>query len=158
MRRSGPEHTWHHWRSATSNALFSYLSPDLHANCDSVLQIIETRFATRSETDAELRTEELRRLLWKFVEFKNQLERQKDRYAFWWFVPGMPFNEENMSSLSGENSPDGIVQFSLSPMVFKSRPLQDKHTIVQRAEVKLMPRTALAKQPATTDGDLHEEG
>lgn len=62
-----------------------------------------------------------------------------------------------MSSLSGEYSADSIVQFGLSPMVFKSSPSQEKHTIVQKADVKLMPRTVLAEDSAITDGGLQED-
>lgn len=133
----GPNHIWHQWRSATSNALFSLASPDLRYYCDELVSIIEARFGNHSGTDEVTRTREMQLLLWKFVEFKNRLNRQKERYTFWWLVPGMPFNQEHMASVTGEQPSSAIVQLCLSPILSKSSPRRDGHAIVQKATVKL---------------------
>jgi hypothetical protein len=121
-----------------STAVFSLESTNLKTSCDRLIAFVEAEFAHHCSTDYQKRTEQLKTLLWKFVEFKGRLERQRDMYYFVWFQPNNPFCAENMNDLTGECPPNGVVKCSLSPALYKIQPGYDvrQSTLVEKASVK----------------------
>lgn len=125
----------HHWFPATSKALLALNSPVLSTECERITQSIEDEFSKLSQTPPEKRTEGLKSLVWKFVEFKAKLETQIDRYEFFEFPTNAVFNEQGMTSYTGLSGPGTVVEYTLSHALFKISPSGDR-TLVQKARVK----------------------
>ncbi|KAJ5179082.1 hypothetical protein N7492_002292 [Penicillium capsulatum] len=149
-----PDHIWHHWRSATSNAVFSLASSELKSTCDHIVEVVEEKFGSRSVSDRMARMEELQQLVWRFVEFKHKLERQNEQYFFWWLIPNTAFNEDHMETVTVEIPANGVISFPISPVLSKSRPLQNESTIVQKSYVKLMTMPPVNEDHAGTEEEL----
>lgn len=133
----GPDFVGQHWRAATSSAALSLAKPALENTCGRIVESVESRFSQYSRTDPAKRIMQLKELLWQFVEFKSRLERQGPLYLFWWCVPGIPFRDERMESLTGEHSSDNIVEICLWPSLCKGLPRDDTDTVVVKAVVKV---------------------
>lgn len=84
------------------------------------------------------RSRELKDILWEFVHWKGRLERQSVLFYFWWVVPRLPFRTEYMTNPTGDGYPSGVVDRTLSPILYKLIPGDSEPTLVRRALVQVI--------------------
>ncbi|KAJ6101831.1 hypothetical protein N7486_004258 [Penicillium sp. IBT 16267x] len=133
-----PRNIGQYWRSGTSSAALTLAGPELEAALGQIVESIEAQYLHHAmPQDITLRSRELKHLLWEFVNWKGKLERQSVLFYFWWIVPGLPFRTEYMRNLTGDSSPNAIVDRSLSPILYKLIPGDSEPTLVRRALVQV---------------------
>lgn len=115
----GPAHVAQHWRSAMNRATFSLFYKDRDSYCRQVAVSLESSYEQYSSGNPEKRVRDLQNLLERFVGLKFRLDSQADLYTFTWKGFGTTFNEEEMTSFTGECPENGIVKYCLSPALYK---------------------------------------
>lgn len=134
-----------HWRSATCSAISSLSGEYLEMFYESVVEDMDSEYARLSSTDIHKRREQLKKILGRFVELKQKLDRQVDIYNFEWVDSDSPVNDEEMASFTGVCQYGAFVQHTLAPALYKILPDGEQklvakafvtpYTIVQDSEV-----------------------
>lgn len=133
-----PRNIGQYWRVGTSSAALALARPELEATLSQITESIEARYLYHAMSQNPVtRTRELKDLLWEFVNWKGRLERQSVLFYFWWVMPRLPFRKQYMKNLTGDSYPNGIVDRSLSPMLYKLMPGDSEPTLVRRALVQV---------------------
>lgn len=114
----GPAHVYQHWRSAMSTATFSIANGDLDSECKRLALALDWLVQHLSKAPHGP-IEGLSELLGQFVKLKFRLDSQADLYTFIVPMYGTPFNENDMTSFTGQFSENGSVRYCLSPALFK---------------------------------------
>ncbi|KAJ5508773.1 hypothetical protein N7527_010916 [Penicillium freii] len=155
-------HISRHWRSAMSSAILSLEAPSLQEQCNWIIEKVEACFGRYAVTDRPKRMQQLHDIIARCIKFKHKLDCQDDRYIFWGsYQYGLPFREEKMRTLIGEDTSDGFLQASLWPGLYK---------VVQKGEWSIVEKEIVKKIPPVTpsvemsdemeshedDGDLDE--
>ncbi|KAJ5219673.1 hypothetical protein N7468_008877 [Penicillium chermesinum] len=131
-----PEFLWKNWHFATNAVLPLLLREDLEWSCNEVILFAESYFAGLSHTDRSTRICQLRDLIWGFIDFKQKLQQQSELYEFRWVQVGCQFSKGAMSAITGEGPDDGIVEYCISPSLYKRTPGKSG-VVVEKARVKL---------------------
>ncbi|KAJ5099053.1 hypothetical protein N7532_006054 [Penicillium argentinense] len=141
VQKKCPSHVAQHWRSALSKAAFSFGKERLEAGCCGLVNHVQTRCGHLSPTNPQKRSEELRSLIWKFVEFKARLECQANLYVFLMAFPNTRFVGDQMVSSTGDYGASTLVEYTLAPALFKipSGSAGGSTTLVVKAIVKTCP-------------------
>ncbi|KAJ5278587.1 hypothetical protein N7478_003959 [Penicillium angulare] len=129
-----------HWRSATSTASLSFGKSELKGILDHMVCEIESRYIPTGPSTAfgtKRRIQGLKSLLWRFIHLKGRMERQESLYYFLWIIPSMPFRDENMIRFPRPGDSTGIVERSLSPVLYKLASGHSQPTVVRRGLVKV---------------------
>lgn len=108
-----------HWRLTTSIAFDDLTKNNREWIYQCVIERVELYFSEYSSTAADMRAEQLRELITQCMEFKHRLERQEFRYYFVCSQPAIPYDSENMRSITGEQGDDAVVLFSLWPSLWR---------------------------------------
>ncbi|KAJ5798525.1 uncharacterized protein N7503_007821 [Penicillium pulvis] len=119
VRTECPAHVSQHWRSAMSTATFSIADGYLDAECKQLALQLGWQIQ-HSSREPHRQNEGLSELLGQFVKLKFRLDSQADLYTFMMPVHGTPFNEEDMTSFTGQLSENGSIRYCLSPALFKT--------------------------------------
>lgn len=108
------------------------------------MQEIDAQLGPKSHTSANKRTEELKKIFWDFLLFKQRLETQKQSYYLEVYSPGTPFDKGSLSSLSGLTDPDSVVEYTIFPALHGVK--SNNPFVAQKARVKLL---SPGEQPKT---------
>ena len=133
----GPSYIQRNWRSATSIAAFLLAKPELDSTVCQIANAIEARYSHLRIVTTPSKTQQLKGLLWRFVEFKSKIERQIPDYYFWWVVPTMTFRSQSMTCTSGTGTSGSLVELCLSPILYKLVPGDSEPTVICPALVKI---------------------
>lgn len=87
------------------------------------------------------------------MEFKARLERQADRYVFVQFLRNTSFEEDKMLSFTGQTGPNTVVEYTLSPALFKHTPegppelvVKGRVKTIQAFQVLILPEAPVARE------------
>ncbi|KAJ5186888.1 hypothetical protein N7449_009882 [Penicillium cf. viridicatum] len=149
-------HISRHWRCAMSSAILSLEAPSLQEQCNWIIEKVEACFGRYAVTDRPERMQQLHDIIARCIKFKHKLDCQEDRYIFWGsYQYGLPFRDEKMRTLTGEDTSDGFVLASLWPGLYK---------VVQKSEWSIVEKEIVKKiAPVTpsvgmSDGMESHEG
>ncbi|KAJ5718846.1 uncharacterized protein N7483_009928 [Penicillium malachiteum] len=130
-----------HWRSATSIAALQLARTELEGIVSQIAEVIEARYFdyTTPLSNINSRAEQLKGIIWDFVNLKGQIERQDALYYFWWVLPYTPFREGNMITLPESDLAvsNGTVEYCLSPALYKLERDDTEPSFVRHAFVKI---------------------
>ncbi|KAJ5718955.1 hypothetical protein N7493_007410 [Penicillium malachiteum] len=130
-----------HWRSATSIAALQLARSELEGTVNNIVETIESRYIDHTTPISNLndRTEQLKGIIWDFVDLKGRIERQDTLYYFWWVLPYTLFRKENMIALPRSDivASNSSVEHCLSPALYKLERDDTEPTLVRHASVKI---------------------
>ncbi|KGO76317.1 hypothetical protein PITC_037430 [Penicillium italicum] len=143
-------HISRHWRCAMSTAILSLEAPGLQEQCKWIIEKVEACFGRYAVTAKSKRMQQLYDIIARCINFKHKLDCQEDRYIFWGsYQYGLPFRDEKMRTLTGEESSDGLVQASLWPGLYK---------IVQKGEWSIVEKEIVKKiAPVTPSVEMSDD-
>ncbi|KAJ5988529.1 hypothetical protein N7481_003739 [Penicillium waksmanii] len=119
VQKMFPSYIRQHFFAAISKAAVSINNESLRASVDYLAELVESKVGNQSPTCQQKRREQLKTLIWKFVEFKARLECQVNRYMIGQFRPSTSFNEKKMISFGGQSGADIVVDYTLSQALYK---------------------------------------
>ncbi|KAJ5630157.1 hypothetical protein N7528_003814 [Penicillium herquei] len=130
-----------HWRSATSIAALQLARSELEGTVSDIVETIESRYIDHTTPISRVtdRAEQLKGIIWDFVNLKGRMERQDALYYFWWVLPYTLFREENMVALPESDlvASNASVEHCLSPALYKLERNDTEPTLVRHAVVKI---------------------
>ncbi|KAJ6115347.1 hypothetical protein N7486_001125 [Penicillium sp. IBT 16267x] len=118
-KTSGPAHVAQHWRSAMNEATYSLSGESRYSDCKRLAASLDSSYDFYTSMAPDRRIQDLALLLGRFVGLKFRLDSQADLYTFTWKESGTPFNEEEMTCFDGQCAENGVVQYCLSPALYK---------------------------------------
>jgi hypothetical protein len=133
-----------------SSAILSLETPSLQEQCSWIIEKVEACFGRYAVTDRLKRMQKLHNIIARCIKFKHKLDCQEDRYIFWGsYQYGLPFRDEEMRTLTEEDTSDGFVQASLWPGLYKVIQ-KNEWSIVEKEIVKKIP-------PVTSSVEMSDE-
>ena len=126
-----------------SSAVLSLETPSLENQCNWIIEKVESCFGRYAVTERRKRMQQLHDIIARCIKFKHKLGCQEDRYIFWGsYQYGLRFRNDEMRTLTEEDTSDGLVHTSLWPGLYKIVQTGEWSIVEKEIVKKIAPETS----------------